>query len=63
MHIENNEQWLKGGDCSKCRKASYCSKPCKENTRYTNRKISEAINNTEVGKLINKLNGALGGMR
>lgn len=24
-----NEQWLSSGDCSKCRRNKYCSKPCK----------------------------------
>lgn len=24
-----NEQWKASGDCEKCRKKSYCSKPCK----------------------------------
>jgi len=28
--MEENEQWVKGGDCKKCRRQNYCSKPCKE---------------------------------
>lgn len=27
--MERNEQWLRGGDCSICRREKYCSKPCK----------------------------------
>lgn len=26
---EVNEQWLSGGDCSLCRRSSFCRKPCK----------------------------------
>lgn len=27
--MTDNERWLTDGDCSKCRKANYCSKDCK----------------------------------
>lgn len=27
--MERNEQWLKGGDCSICRREKYCGKLCK----------------------------------
>lgn len=31
-----NEQWKLNGDCSKCRRRDYCSKPCtKHNQRAT----------------------------
>lgn len=26
----SNEQWIKGGDCSKCRKLKYCTTECKQ---------------------------------
>lgn len=26
--IDETEQWLLSGDCSKCRRKKYCSKPC-----------------------------------
>ncbi len=26
---ESNERWNIDGDCSKCRRSSYCGKPCK----------------------------------
>ena len=27
--MEQNEQWLLSGDCTKCRKKGYCTKNCK----------------------------------
>lgn len=26
--IQENEQWKLDGDCRKCRRVKYCSKPC-----------------------------------
>lgn len=26
--MENNEQWISGGNCNLCRRKNYCSKPC-----------------------------------
>lgn len=40
---ENNEQWLLDGDCSQCRRKSYCSKPCKIAERETDISIRNAI--------------------
>jgi hypothetical protein len=36
--IEENEQWRLAGDCTKCRRSGYCSKPC---TRCNYRKRTE----------------------
>lgn len=36
--IEENEQWKLTGDCTKCRRSGYCSKPC---TRCNRRKRAE----------------------
>ena len=48
-----NEQWLLNGDCSKCRRKSYCSKPCTRCTRALE---------TEVKTLVaSKLNEMTGG--
>lgn len=40
--IQKNEQWQLQGNCDKCRRNNYCSKPC---TRYkkTARKQLEKI--------------------
>lgn len=35
----SNEQWISGGDCSICRRAKYCSKPCKESKRRAYRDV------------------------
>lgn len=29
--VPETEQWLLDGDCSKCRRAEYCSKQCMKN--------------------------------
>ena len=31
MEKNNSNQWETEGDCTKCRRQSYCSKPCKLN--------------------------------
>lgn len=36
--IQENEQWKLSGDCTKCRRNNYCSKPC---TRYNRRARAE----------------------
>lgn len=38
INQEDNERWLSDGNCTYCRRAKYCSKPC---TRQKRRK--EAI--------------------
>lgn len=30
-----SDQWLLNGECNKCRRQSYCSKPCTRNKRET----------------------------
>lgn len=35
MKIEDTEQWELDGDCSKCKRIKYCSKPCTKNKRRT----------------------------
>lgn len=37
--IQENEQWKLNGNCEKCRRNNYCSKPC---TRH-NRRISLSV--------------------
>lgn len=54
---DNNEQWKSGGDCSKCRRNKYCSKPCKENIRLKDRIIYDAIlEKTKIGKALQIMN-------
>lgn len=33
MTKTDNERWLSDGDCRKCRRRGYCSKPCTMNKR------------------------------
>lgn len=63
--IEDNKQWKLQGDCTKCRRLSYCSKPCTHCDRrkraefkslmagamnqLTNGVMSDAINKTIYG--------------
>lgn len=45
MEINNSEQWKLTGDCSKCRREKYCSKPCTRCKRATNSIIQSAAIN------------------
>lgn len=47
-----SEQWLLNGDCSKCRRENYCSKPC---TLY--KRKSKAIMHRIVKNAINEATG------
>ena len=40
-----NEQWREnaGGDCPKCRRFSYCKKPCTENKRVVREHLMKII--------------------
>lgn len=52
MEINDSEQWKLNGDCSKCRREKYCSKPCTKNKRRTNTIIQSATINA-MDKLTN----------
>lgn len=57
--MENNEQWLKGGNCSECRKQKYCSKSCKAHDKYMDRMFTEAFTKTSPGKILKQINTVL----
>lgn len=39
----SNEQWKHGGNCDKCRREKYCSKPCSENKKRINKLINDKV--------------------
>lgn len=41
--INETEQWLLNGECSKCRRQNYCSKPCTKYTRGMEREMRSLI--------------------
>lgn len=51
----SSEQWLEDGDCERCRRKKYCSKPCAANKRFETARLTEmmcetvanVLNNTE----------------
>ena len=47
----SNEQWKTDGDCTKCRKQKYCSKPCNANKKATNKWLTNHIANYFAKKL------------
>ena len=53
MKIDDTEQWELNGDCSKCRREKYCSKPCTKNKRRTQTVLHSLVSN--------KLNELTGG--
>ena len=40
---EENERWKSDGDCTKCRRKEYCSKPCKMFKRAYMKALDQAI--------------------
>lgn len=48
-----NEQWELNGDCSKCRRKNYCSKPCTRHKRKTTAMVQ--------GMIFSELNEMSGG--
>ena len=52
--IQENEQWKLNGNCEKCRRNNYCSKPC---TRY-NKLIRSEITGL-VADTMNKMTGGV----
>ncbi len=56
----SNEQWLEDGDCTKCRRGNYCSKPCKKSKERLQRRIKGAIEEaTGLNKFYEVLNESL----
>ena len=51
--VNENEQWLLNGECNKCRRQNYCSKPCTRNKRETEMFVKSLISS--------KLNEMTGG--
>lgn len=43
MNASASEHWLTEGDCKKCRRQHYCSKPCTRNKRRTNTIVSSIV--------------------
>ena len=43
--IDQTEQWKLGGDCSKCRRQNYCSKPCTRCKRETEAELYSLASN------------------
>lgn len=41
--IEESEQWLLNGDCSKCRRDSYCKKLCTKASRAADSRMAMAV--------------------
>lgn len=52
--IDETEQWLLSGDCSKCRRNKHCSKPCTKCKRKTQAEVYSFI--------ANKMNEMTGGV-
>ena len=66
--IDITEQWINGGDCDKCRKVNYCTKPCSQHSKLVNKKMSAvdkkinaSISNTKIGKMMDGFNSVLKG--
>ena len=51
---ERTEQWESGGDCEKCRRKNYCSKPCKAAKERESKMLSELFVKTMIDALKRK---------
>lgn len=51
--MNNNEQWISGGNCSICRRRKYCHKNCKAKLE----KLEQNIKNTLCSALIKNISG------
>lgn len=52
--IQENEQWKLNGNCEKCRRNNYCSKPC----THRNRRIRSEFKGL-VADTMNKMTGGV----
>ena len=44
--IQENEQWKLQGDCAKCRRNNYCSKPCTRCNRTARARMKKCVAET-----------------
>lgn len=52
----NNEQWKSDGDCSLCRRKSYCKKECSAHNKRFRREIGRAFASTRLGSTMLAVN-------
>lgn len=58
--MEDNERWLSDGDCSKCRRQSYCKKPCTVKKRRYRQLIRDFIlNKTGIAEVKDAIDDAV----
>ena len=41
MKVNSGDQWLLDGDCTLCRKKSYCGTPCTKQNKYKDNLLKE----------------------
>jgi len=46
------DQWKDGGDCTICRRAGYCKRPCKHRKRWIKRAIDLIHKQAEMAKAL-----------
>lgn len=46
INIPENEQWKLDGDCNKCRRDKYCSKPCTRCNRRAKAEFKQLVAST-----------------
>ncbi len=55
IESDSCDQWTEGGDCSKCRKESYCGSKCKMSKMYLKYQIAKAFSETRAGAILDVL--------
>lgn len=52
----SNEQWKTNGECSICRRQSYCKKRCSANKKSIQRAVGRAFASTRMGSVMLAVN-------
>lgn len=42
-YVGPNDRWLIDGDCTQCRRAKHCSKPCRLHKQRSQRILTQAV--------------------
>lgn len=58
----NNEQWKSGGQCSICKRKSYCKKQCKANKENFKTEVKNTFANKKQSLAMMQIMAILGGI-
>lgn len=56
METENRDRWLIDGNCTKCRRQKFCSKPCKRHKGAVQRELMGMMTSAMIKVMIGGTN-------